>query len=107
MFIFYCAALLWYNVSHTLLYTNPVTLYYSENICTNQGATITSDAQAVNACTCASISEPTSSLIKILLNKKTEPEQRVTCVCSGKQSVNVTILKHFRNAPLTKLFVSS
>ena len=31
-----------------------------------------------------------SSLIQILLkNNKTEPEQRVTCVCSGKQSVNV------------------
>ena len=32
-----------------------------------------------------------SSLIYILLkNKKMEPEQRVTCVCSGKQLVNVT-----------------
>ena len=49
-------------VSHALLYTNPVTLYYSENMCTNQGATSTSDTQAVNACTCASISEPTTVL---------------------------------------------
>ena len=30
-----------------------------------------------------------SSLI-LLKNKKTKPEQRVTYVCSGKQSVNVT-----------------
>ena len=60
-------------------------------MCTNQGATSTSDTQAVNACTWASISEPTSSLIQILLkNKKTDPEQRVTCVCSGQQSINVT-----------------
>ena len=62
MFTFYCAGLLWYNVAHTLLYTNPVTLYYSENMCTNQEATSNSDTQAVNACTCARISEPTTVL---------------------------------------------
>ena len=60
MFTFYCAALLWYRVAYTLLYTNRVTLYYSENMCTNQGATSTSDTQAVYACTCSSISEPTT-----------------------------------------------
>ena len=43
-------------------YTNPVTLYYSENMCTNQEATTTSDTQAVNACTCARISQPTTIL---------------------------------------------
>ena len=48
MLTFYCAALLRYHVAHTLLYTNPVTLYYSENMYTNQGATSTSDMQAVN-----------------------------------------------------------
>ena len=53
MFTFYCAGLLWYHVAHTLLYTNPVTLYYSENMCTNQEATSTSNTQTVNACTCA------------------------------------------------------
>ena len=62
MFTFYCAGLLWYHVTHTLLYTNPVTLYYSENMCTNQEATSTSDTQAVNAFTCARISEPTTVL---------------------------------------------
>ena len=60
MFTFYCAGLLWYHVEHTFLYTNPVTLYYSENVCTNQEATSTSDRQAVNACTCARISQPTT-----------------------------------------------
>ena len=49
MFTFYCAGLLWYHVAHTLLYTNPVTLYYSENMCTNQEATSNSDTQAVHA----------------------------------------------------------
>ena len=40
---------------------------------------------------CKHIRADHSSLIQLLLkNKKTEPEQRVTCVCSGKQSVNVT-----------------
>ena len=62
MFSFYCAGLLWYHVAHTLLYTNPVTLYYSETMCTNQEATSTSDTQTVNACTCARISEPTTVL---------------------------------------------
>ena len=39
---------------------------------------------------CKHIRADHKSLIQILLkNKKTEPEQRVTCVCSGKQSVNV------------------
>ena len=66
MFTFYFAALLWYHVAHTLLYTNPVTLYYSENMCTNQGATSTSDTQAVNACTCASISESTTVLLNFV-----------------------------------------
>ena len=49
MFTFYCAGLLWYHIGHTLLYTNPGTLYYSENMCTNQEATSTSDKRAVNA----------------------------------------------------------
>ena len=62
MITFYCAGLLWYHVAHTLLYTNSVTLYYSENMCTNQEATSTSDMQAVNACTCARISEPATVL---------------------------------------------
>ena len=49
--------LLYFGITlHALLYTNPVTLYYSENMCTNEGATSTSDTQAVNASTCASIS---------------------------------------------------
>ena len=62
MFTFYCAGILWYHVAHTLLYTNPVTLSYFENMGTNQEATSTSDTQAVNACTCARISEPTTVL---------------------------------------------
>ena len=49
MFTFYCAGLLWYHVAQPLLYTNPVTLYYCKNMCTNQEATSTSDTQAVNA----------------------------------------------------------
>ena len=64
MFTFYCAGLLWYHVAHTLLNTNPFTLYYVENMCTNQEATSTSDTQAVNACTCARISEPTLNFIE-------------------------------------------
>ena len=40
---------------------------------------------------CTHIRADHSSLIQIVLkNKKTEPDQRVPCVCSGKQSVNVT-----------------
>ena len=62
MFTFYCAGLLWYHVAHTLLYTNPVKFYYSENMCANQEATSTSDTQAVNTCTCARISKPTTVL---------------------------------------------
>ena len=30
--LFYYPGLLWYHVAHNLLYTNPVTLYYSENV---------------------------------------------------------------------------
>ena len=59
---FYCAVLLWYHVPHTLFFTNQVTLYYSDNLCTNQGATSTSDTQVVYASTFASISERTSVL---------------------------------------------
>ena len=62
MFTFYCAGLLWYHVADTLLYTNPVTLYYSENMCINQEATSTSDTQAVNACISARKSEQTTVL---------------------------------------------
>ena len=62
MFTFYCAGLLWYHLARTLLYTSPVTLYYSENMCTNLEATSTSDTQDLNACTCARISEPTTLL---------------------------------------------
>ena len=62
MFTFYCAGLLWYHIANTLLYTNPVILYYSENMCTNQEATSTSDMQAVKACTCTRTSEPTTVL---------------------------------------------
>ena len=63
MFTFYCAGVLWWDVAHTLLYTNQVTLYYSENMCTSQEDTSTSDTQAVKACTCARISEPTTVLL--------------------------------------------
>ena len=66
MFTFYFARI-WYHVAHNLLYTNPVTLYYSENRCANQEATSTSDTQAVNACTYARISEPTTGKAHTLL----------------------------------------
>ena len=35
-------------------------------------------------------SRPQFFNLNLLKNKKTEPEQRVTRMCSGKQSVNVT-----------------
>ena len=93
MVTFYCAGLLWYHVAHTLLYTNQVTFYYSENTCTNQKETIIVLAILCRTCMhmCKNIRADHSSLILILLkNKKTEPEQRVASVCSFKQSVNVT-----------------
>ena len=62
MFTFYCALFTLVSRCTHLLYTNPVTSYYSENVCTNQGATSTSDTQAVNACKCASLSKPTTVL---------------------------------------------
>ena len=46
--------------THFTLYQPSHIIYYSENMCTNQEATSTSDTQAVNACTCARISEQTT-----------------------------------------------